>query len=55
MAGVAGFDCFSFPGMAQMAWLKANTNLKWVGYYLAPTSGPIVDLDSALFHDPSAP
>ncbi len=36
MAGVAGFDCFSFPGMAQMAWLQANTNFKWVGYYLAP-------------------
>ena len=36
MAGFAGFDCFSFPGMAQMNWLRANTNLKWVGYYLAP-------------------
>ena len=55
MAGVARFDCFSFPGMAQMAWLKANTNLKWVGYYLAPAGWPIVNLDSALFHDPSAP
>ena len=36
MAGFAGFDCFSFPGMPQMAWLHANTNLKWVCYYLAP-------------------
>lgn len=36
MAGVAGFDCFAFPGMAQMNWLQAHTNLKWVCYYLAP-------------------
>ncbi len=36
MAGFAGFDCFAYPGAAQMAWLKANTNFVWCGYYLAP-------------------
>lgn len=32
----AGFDCSYFPGTATMAWLKANTNLVWCGFYLAP-------------------
>jgi hypothetical protein len=31
---VAGFDVSAFPGMNVMDWLKANTNLTWVGYYL---------------------
>ena len=30
----AGFDISAFPGMSVMDWLKANTNLTWVGYYL---------------------
>jgi hypothetical protein len=32
----AGLDSASFPGMHAMNWLKANTNLTWTGYYLAP-------------------
>ena len=32
----AGFDSLSYPGDAVMAWLKANTNLAFVGFYLAP-------------------
>jgi len=36
MPGFAGFDSSDFPGTAEMAWLKANTNLTWSGYYLAP-------------------
>lgn len=36
MAGFAGFDRGVYPGDAEMAWLKANTNLVWCGYYLAP-------------------
>lgn len=36
MPGFAGFDCSNFPGTAEMAWLKANTNLVWCGYYLGP-------------------
>jgi len=36
MAGFAGFDTNLYPGDSQMAWLKANTNLVWCGYYLAP-------------------
>src|ERR1700755_3469138 len=36
MAGFAGFDTDIYPGDSQMAWLKANTNLVWCGYYLAP-------------------
>jgi glycoside hydrolase-like protein/VCBS repeat protein/WD40 repeat protein len=34
---IAGFDIRAYPGDAVMAWLKANTNLGWVGYYLYPT------------------
>ncbi|WP_223879189.1 glycoside hydrolase domain-containing protein [Chitinimonas arctica] len=36
MAYFAGFDTSTFPGVQKMAWLKANTNLVWCGYYLAP-------------------
>lgn len=36
MAGYAGFDTDVYPGDAVMAWLQANTNLAWCGYYLAP-------------------
>lgn len=36
MAGFPGFDMSGFPGSAEMGWLKANTNLTWCGYYLAP-------------------
>ncbi len=36
MAGYAGFDTDVYPGDAAMAWLLANTNLGWCGYYLAP-------------------
>lgn len=36
MAGYPGFDTDGFPGADQLAWMKANTNLVWVGYYLAP-------------------
>ena len=32
----AGFDTSAYPGDATMAWLKQNTNLTWVGYYLYP-------------------
>jgi hypothetical protein len=36
MPGFAGFDRSDYPGAAVMNWLKANTNLKWCGFYLAP-------------------
>jgi hypothetical protein len=36
MPGFPGFDSADFPGTDQMAWLKANTNLAWCGYYLGP-------------------
>ena len=36
MAGFAGFDTSVYPGDEEMAWLKANTNLVWCGYYLGP-------------------
>jgi len=36
MPGFAGFDRSDYPGDAVMAWLLANTNLVWCGYYLAP-------------------
>jgi len=36
MAGFPGFDIADYPGDAETAWLKANTNLVWCGYYLAP-------------------
>ena len=32
----AGFDRSDYPGKAAMAWLRANTNLRWCGFYLAP-------------------
>jgi len=34
--GFAGFDSLAYPGDVVMAWLKANTNLRFVGFYLAP-------------------
>jgi hypothetical protein len=36
MPGFPGFDSSDFPGVAEMVWLKANTNLVWCGYYLGP-------------------
>jgi hypothetical protein len=37
----AGFDALTYPGDQEMAWLWANTNASWVGYYLfgAPNRG----------------
>jgi hypothetical protein len=35
MTGFAGFDVSSYPGDTVVDWLKANTNLKWCGFYLA--------------------
>ena len=32
----AGFDSLSYPKDPVMAWLKANTNFSFVGFYLAP-------------------
>jgi len=32
----AGFDALAYPGDPLMTWLKANTNLGFVGFYLAP-------------------
>ena len=32
----AGFDSLAYPGDDVMAWLKSNTNLTFVGFYLAP-------------------
>jgi hypothetical protein len=37
MSGHAGLDRSEFPGAHVMTWLKANTNLEWCGYYLAPS------------------
>ena len=36
MPGFAGFDISDYPGDSIMNRLKANTNLAWCGYYLAP-------------------
>ena len=36
MTAVAGFDSYADPGDAVTEWLKANSNLRWCGYYLAP-------------------
>lgn len=36
MPGFPGFDSSEFPGVAEMAWLKTNSNLVWCGYYLGP-------------------
>src|ERR1700756_2183683 len=36
MPGFPGFDTSEFPGTEEMAWLRANTNLVWCGYYLGP-------------------
>jgi hypothetical protein len=40
MAGYAGFDTYTFPGLDQMAWLAKNTNFAWCGYYLPAPSHP---------------
>lgn len=40
MTGFAGFDRSDYPGDAAMAWLLANTNFKWAGYYLRAPSHP---------------
>lgn len=34
----AGFDTYAYPGDAAMAWLRANTNLVWVGAYIEAPS-----------------
>jgi hypothetical protein len=36
MPGFPGFDRSEFPGLAEMTWLKTNSNLVWCGYYLGP-------------------
>lgn len=36
MVCYAGFDTKDYPGLAMMTWLKANSNLSWCAYYLAP-------------------
>lgn len=36
----AGFDRSDFPGLPVMARLRANTNLRWCGYYLRAPSHP---------------
>lgn len=36
MPNTTGFDSLAYPGQLMMAWLKANTNLSFCGYYLAP-------------------
>src|SRR5258706_6791871 len=36
MPGFSGLDRSAFPGQQEMDWLRANTNLVWCGYYLAP-------------------
>jgi hypothetical protein len=36
MPGFPGFDRSQYPGDSIMSWMKANTNLIWCGYYLAP-------------------
>lgn len=36
MPGFAGFDRSDYPGDQVTSWWKANTNLVWCGYYLAP-------------------
>jgi hypothetical protein len=38
MPAFAGFDSYGYPGDETMDWFKANTNLVWCGYYLAPSS-----------------
>ncbi len=36
MPGFAGFDTNLYPGDAVMNWLRANSNLTFTGFYLAP-------------------
>jgi len=43
MPAFAGFDAYQYPGDETMDWLKANTNLVWCGYYLAPSPSQTKD------------
>jgi hypothetical protein len=36
MTGHAGFDVSGYPGDNAVDWLRAHTNLRWCGFYLAP-------------------
>jgi hypothetical protein len=36
MPGIPGIDASVYPGGNVMAWLLANSNARWCGYYLAP-------------------
>ena len=36
MPNFTGFDSLAYPGDGMMQWLKANTNLSFCGFYLAP-------------------
>jgi hypothetical protein len=38
LVAFAGFDISEYPGDDMMAWLKANTNLSFCGFYLAPAA-----------------
>ena len=33
---LAGFDTYAYPTNGAMSWLRQNSNLSWVGYYLYP-------------------
>ena len=35
--GIAGIDKRDYPGDNTIQWLINNTNLKWTGFYLAPS------------------
>jgi hypothetical protein len=37
MTAFAGFDSSTYPGDAQMKWLREKTNLVWCGYYFGRT------------------
>jgi hypothetical protein len=41
---LAGFDTAYYPGATSMQWLKNNTNLQWVDYYLTPAPSQSHDL-----------
>lgn len=36
MSIYVGFDCYAYPGLSEMIWLRQNTNLTWCGYYFSP-------------------
>lgn len=46
MGFYAGFDAAVYPGDDSMAWLKANSNLAWCGYYLSPAPNLLSDANS---------